>query len=148
MKNKLIWLLLSLLGFTAAGCEEARVEYGSPYATYTLKGKVTDVDGRVIPGIRVDAIGRSYTDEEGTFCCTGEGMSGIPHTIEVHLGDVDGTDNGGLFADKYLPVTFEEADRVEEASGGWYDGAYEITGFDVILEKYKEEEKNLKNPNL
>lgn len=40
-------------------------------------------------------------------------MYGIPHTIEVHLQDVDGTDNGGLFADKHLSVTFQETDRVE-----------------------------------
>lgn len=53
MKNKWISLLLSLLGFAAAGCEEARVEYGSPYATYTLKGKVTDMNGKAISGIRV-----------------------------------------------------------------------------------------------
>lgn len=146
MKNKWISLLLSLLGFAAAGCEEARVEYGSPYATYTLKGKVTDMNGKAISGIRVDAAGRSYTDEEGTFSCTGDGMYGIPHTIEVHLQDVDGTDNGGLFADKHLSVTFQETDRVEGTNAGWYEGIYEITGFDVTLEEYKEE-KNLKNPN-
>lgn len=104
MKNKWISLLLSLLGFAAAGCEETRVEYGSPYATYTLKGKVTDMNGKAISGIRVDAAGRSYTDEEGTFSCTGDGMYGIPHTIEVHLQDVDGTDNGACSPTNTSPL--------------------------------------------
>ena len=48
MKEKLIRLfgkLLALLGFAAVGtsCEEmVRLEYGSPYATFEISGKLVD----------------------------------------------------------------------------------------------------------
>ena len=45
--NKLWMLLLSLLGF--AGCDEPQEDmYGTPYAEYTVKGRVTDAAGTPI----------------------------------------------------------------------------------------------------
>lgn len=50
--NKLWMLLLSLLGF--AGCDEPQEDmYGTPYAEYTVKGRVTDAAGTPIAGIEV-----------------------------------------------------------------------------------------------
>ena len=43
--NKLWMLLLSLLGF--AGCDEPQEDmYGTPYAEYTVKGRVTPAPTR------------------------------------------------------------------------------------------------------
>ena len=56
MKNRLIWLLLSLLGM-AAGCSSndklIPVEYGCPHADYEIKGRVTDPDGNPIRAIEI-----------------------------------------------------------------------------------------------
>ena len=45
--------LLSLLGFSITSCG-ATDEYGSPYAEYELKGKVTDMNGDPIQGIEIN----------------------------------------------------------------------------------------------
>lgn len=45
--------LLSLLGFSVTSCG-ATDEYGSPYAEYELKGKVTDMNGDPIQGIEIN----------------------------------------------------------------------------------------------
>lgn len=55
--------LLSLIGGIAVSCEgdpisgdeNRMVEYGTPYAEYAIKGKVTDTKGTPIPGIEVKA---------------------------------------------------------------------------------------------
>ena len=45
--------LLSLLGFSVTSCG-ATDEYGSPYAEYELKGKVTNMNGDPIQGIELN----------------------------------------------------------------------------------------------
>ena len=73
MKEKLIRLfgkLLALLGFAAVGtsCEEMmRVEYGSPYATFEISGKLVDKETKEpVSGI-VIVYGKEYyyIDEDG-----------------------------------------------------------------------------------
>lgn len=60
MKNKLLWMLFSLLGFASACSDDDEQEqngnlcmYGCPSVTFSVKGTVTDEAGRPIPGIRV-----------------------------------------------------------------------------------------------
>ncbi|MBO8470585.1 MAG: radical SAM-associated putative lipoprotein, partial [Bacteroidetes bacterium] len=47
--------LLTLLGFSAVGC--TRVEYGTPYADFEVKGKVVDADlSQPVQGLKVSAV--------------------------------------------------------------------------------------------
>ena len=115
MKNKLIWMLLALLGFSA-GCEdEMTAEYGCPFATYSVKGKVTDEAGAPIPGIRVSLdreYDYKYTDSDGRFAFVNHNTSFVPETLRAE--DVDGPENG---------------------SGGWYGGDYIAADIDITMQE-------------
>ena len=56
-KNWLLTLAAAALGIN---CTECAVEYGTPEATYHVKGTVSDPDGKPIPGIEVNHYGHPY----------------------------------------------------------------------------------------
>ena len=76
--GKIIKFLLICLGFkslTACDIFDGTKEYGTPYAEYEVKGRVSDAEGTPIQGIRV-SMGESQsshldsvavTDAEGRF---------------------------------------------------------------------------------
>ena len=55
--KRLIYFLLSILGFVGVSCEEQEQEqvcmYGVPMATYEVKARVVDPEGNPIKGIEV-----------------------------------------------------------------------------------------------
>lgn len=78
--NVFLSSILALLGYTS--CGESSVEYGTPYAKYEIKGKVTDKENKnAVSGARVivKALNRDlrplssyftdtvYTDKEGNY---------------------------------------------------------------------------------
>lgn len=82
--SKLCMLLIGLLGFASCSSDddgeevEKAVMYGGPYATFEVKGKVTDSQGNPVEGatMRVTmhkypsgycSIDKSTTDVEGSF---------------------------------------------------------------------------------
>lgn len=81
MKNRLIWLLLSLLGM-AAGCSSndklIPVEYGCPHADYEIKGRVTDPDGNPIRAIEIttDELPVAYSSATGDYRLKGTAFPG------------------------------------------------------------------------
>ncbi len=132
-------LLLSLLGF--AGCDETQEEmYGTPYAEYAVKGRVTDAAGTPVAGIEVR---RSFgvsdpaavrTDAQGayTFEASGDVLYAPP---VLTFTDTDGPANGGDFAEKEIEVVFTESDRTGQREGSWMYGRFERTGIDVALDE-------------
>ena len=74
--GKIIKFLLICLGFkSVVACQGTTEEYGTPYAEYEVKGRVSDAEGTPIQGIRV-SMGESkgsymdsvaVTDAEGRF---------------------------------------------------------------------------------
>ena len=57
ISNALLSGVLTLLGFSAAGCHEDTFdEYGSPHAKYRVVGTVTDENGQPIEGIQVKVL--------------------------------------------------------------------------------------------
>ena len=114
MKNRLIYAILSLLGLTTACSKDDKggvdCMYGTPIATFSVKGNVTDTDGRPIKGIRVKIGGdiNTLTDEQGNF-----GFDKI-HVMsfnsdsfngQLEFQDIDGEENGS-FEDKKIEVIF------------------------------------------
>ena len=99
-------------------------EYGSPYASFEVKGKVTDQQGKPIPGIQVtcDAmyIQPVYTESDGSYALHGDGFP--REKLQVSFEDVDGEENGGLFAARSVSV---ETVHVKEGDGNWDFGVYE-----------------------
>lgn len=138
MKNKLIWLILSLLGFSAAACNDngdLPCEYGTPYATFSVKGKVQNKAGKPIPGIEVSTPSQyaTHTNEEGVFVYNwDEWPQQLPYEATIKFRDTDGAENG-TYADQQLTVTFEEKDQTAGASG-WSAGSYALSDIEVTLE--------------
>lgn len=61
--NRMLSGVLVLLGFSS--CGEERIEYGSPYASYEVKGKVTDTGNTPLKDMRIQ-IKRMYK-KDGTY---------------------------------------------------------------------------------
>ncbi len=146
MKNRLIYAILSLLGLTTACSKDDKggvdCMYGTPIATFSVKGNVTDTDGRPIKGIRVKIGGdiNTLTDEQGNF-----GFDKI-HVMsfnsdsfngQLEFQDIDGEENGS-FEDKKIEVIFiRNEDAKQEA---WYSGDYMAKDTNVILQTKSDKE--------
>lgn len=148
--KKINWLLaglLTVLGFGAVGCDKMYpAEYGTPHATYALKGKVIDEQNRPIPHIQVqvqpaeDAANPSwyapvdtvYTDEQGNFAWERNDFIAPPR-FQVLSEDPDEDGNGGWFASDTLQIDFSG----EKMTGGkgWYEGRAEKE-VAITLKKY------------
>lgn len=135
VSNKILAGVLTLLGFSITSCG-ADDEYGSPYATYEIKGKVVSEEGNAIPNIQIiipapDAIddGNMYihrdtilTDSSGDFQTQlSDSYFSVDYTIKIATKDIDGEANGGLFEEKTTEVAFNR-DDLKGASGYWYLG--------------------------
>jgi len=123
--------ILTMLGFS--GCEfYGPVEYGSPSANYTVKGKVVNkADGKAIKGIRIgyeSATNSSFylegtvSDENGEFKLTDQDI--YKNKIPVYFDDIDGELNGS-FASDTVEIDFSKVYPVGKK--GWYEGEYIVT---------------------
>ena len=141
--------VLSLLGFVSCEKTKTELEYGSPYAEYTLKGTVVNkATGKPITGIHVgyspNFVGmlmygvppvpykpKAYvtTNSRGEFKFTDtfhgeEWVEGKP-VLPVYVQDIDGEENGS-FQSEYLQVDFSEAELIRK-SKKWSVGEYTLT---------------------
>lgn len=145
MKNLILNLcrtLLGILGFSfVSACDGegtspipmygVPVEYGSPYAEYFVKGKVTDDAGKPIKGIAVTVPDKSvdtvFTSADGSYELNG-GFFPV-ETIDVKFTDVDDEENGGWFATQEKHVALEQ----QKEGQGWYFGVFGALGVDVKM---------------
>lgn len=142
MKNRLIWAILGLLGFSACDNENTVEMYGVPTVDFAVDGKVADSNGNPIEGIQVTCEEDGYesvsTGEDGRFFFQRTGFGqGVPFTKNLQFRDVDGSENGE-FANEELSLTFTEEDRTEKDKGSWYNGAFEKDGVEVSLDEKSE----------
>ena len=126
---------LASLGFSCfyGGNGGGYAEYGSPHATYKVKGVVvSEENDSPIVGIRAElreeysysnyVIATAYTDSQGVFFLQG---SAFPRaTLNVELTDVDGEINGS-FVSMNIEADFSNK-TFTGGSGAWYDGEAEI----------------------
>lgn len=142
MKNKLIWMLLALLGFSTA-CDELGLqsdEYGSPHAYFSVKGKVVNSEGEPIENIGVNPENDPYapvvlTDRFGEFVFDKSTAFSLPdNKLTLYFSDIDG-EQGGLFNDNSVEVEFRQ---VEDGFGGWYSGTYEADDLNVQMQQVAE----------
>ncbi|MEA4935818.1 MAG: radical SAM-associated putative lipoprotein [Paludibacter sp.] len=161
-KNKsliktLNWVLAGLLAILGFSNCEPRVEYGTPNASYTVKGKVVNKeDLKPIKGIRIGyglypgpvlmygVIPAPYTqlaadssNITGDYKLTQKFYAGdIPENeTPVYVQDVDGNENG-LFRDTVINVNFDNATRSGKRTD-WYEGELSIE-LDIELTPKKE----------
>ena len=129
MKQRMLLLLLALLGMAACG-GMGRDEYGTPLADFQVKGKVTDQSGNPIPDIEVvfglGNVDRQKTADDGTYCCRLNNVWLFSQSPQLLFLDKDGPENGGEFADQDHELVFTDRDKVASGSG-WNTGLYEKT---------------------
>lgn len=145
MRNYILNLcktLLGILGFSfVSACDGegtspipmygVPAEYGSPYAEYFVKGKVTDDAGKPIKGIAVTGPDKSvdtvFTSADGSYELNGDFFP--VETIDVKFTDVDDEENGGWFATQEKHVALEQ----QKEGQGWYFGVFGALGVDVKM---------------
>lgn len=135
ISNKILAGLLTLLGFSNTSCSPVD-EYGSPYATYEIKGKVVNEKGTAIPDIQVIIPAPDADNEEDQFFYRdtlstnssgefnkqiGYGSFGEDVTFKIATKDIDGEANGGLFEDTVTDIAFKKED-LKGGDGNWYFG--------------------------
>ena len=151
--KRLIYFLLSILGFAAAGCDNAGCDndeqmcmYGVPSAKYVVNARVVDPEGNPINGIEVvvseseDFENKSArliettTNDDGTL--VENTTHGWPRMkLYVRFTDVDGQENGGEFEEHIKDAyACHETNKIEEGDGYWYSGGYEVKVGEITLE--------------
>lgn len=111
--NAFITFVIGLLGFGMTGCVKKYgspeppiiAEYGCPYATLEVKGKVTDEESQPIENIRVvthsrytDDAMETYTDENGNY------QFDQTSVFPVDSVDIIATDTAGIYASDSVRV--------------------------------------------
>ena len=131
--KRLIYFLLTLLGFGAVSCERPMLEYGCPTADYHVSARVVDSEGNSITGIEV---GGSYgevfgvSDADGVVDINYRGGS----IRKITFTDVDGAENGGEFSKVEFDRDYlnRKVEKVEDGEG-WYEGKFNIELGDVEM---------------
>ncbi len=144
---KVLTAFFTLLG-TITGCNyfEPRCEYGTPSADFVVKGKVTDKSSqKPITDIRIihktgyaPANDTVKTDANGKFELKFKEFPGTNHWI--YAEDLDGTENGGLYAPDSLIVNSAQMKRIKKGDGNWYEGVFEKTDANFALKNRAEKE--------
>ena len=143
--GKFIKFLLLCLGFKSlTACDtdiwNGPAEYGTPYAEYEAKGRVSDSEGTPISGIKVSMGVEDYmdsvavTDADGRFHVIHDTFPLDDNTFDIQFQftDIDGEAGGGLFEEQTVTV---QAEKVEEGEG-WSRGKYAVKeDVNVVLER-------------
>lgn len=144
------WALVGLLGILGcSACDEPVDEYGTPYAQYAIKGKVTDTKGTPIPGIQVKAgtkndrqwMQENPADYPYRTVSNAKGEYAInlatfgKEDFTVYAEDIDGEANGQFKTDS----TLVEGNKMQMTGGGhWDEGRGQVT-VDFSLTESNEE---------
>lgn len=134
--KKLIYFLMTLMGFGFTNCEDnpfaQEDAYGCPYVTFRMTARVVDEAGNPIEGIGVGYpyVGIcAYSDANG-YVEVDKTITRAPK--EVSFIDEDGEANGGEFETLQLDIT-DKVVQIGEPSGDWHDGDYEAELGDVTM---------------
>jgi putative lipoprotein (rSAM/lipoprotein system) len=142
--DKIVMALLGLFPFLTA-CDDPRYLYGTPSATYVVKGKVTDETTNAplknirvmlrenddIPQYPLDTV---YTDELGAYRITFDGYVRENLSIYLKAEDVDGEANGGNYQAKEDVVDIKDSNWKSTESNGWDMGTATVVK-DIKLKK-------------
>ena len=145
----IVGAILSLLGLSSCGkfenIAEPAAAYGMPHATFKVTGEVKAAEsGKPIEGIVVKFSrepAMEYSWETSEFKSDKDGkVDGLTSAwpseegIMLTFEDIDGEDNGGLFAPDTLRTKDLQIKFVENPEKGWNKGVYYIT-FEKKLKK-------------
>ena len=129
LNNHVIAKVLTLLGLGTAIGESCAMygtpaEYGTPFGTFKVMGKVTNVDEVPVKNIRVVLhLDTSYTDANGNYLVKTIDFP-TDQSFTIQFADIDNQQNG-----EYLPLdTTAEFKNPQFTgnSGSWNSGETEI----------------------
>lgn len=151
--KRLLLFLLTLLGFSSAGCEHfvGACEYGVPHVSFNLKARVVDEKGNPIQGIEV-------TTKDGDHFDDRTGVSDYLGNIDAHgsyiwpgdqydvvFRDIDGKYNGGEFEELSLNIS-GKVTQIKDGDGNWDSGSYVADLGDVTMTLKSEDTQEEQNP--
>lgn len=115
---------------------ETVAEYGVPYATFEIKGKVVDSEGNPLEGIEVYGEDiyehmrqKAVTAEDGSFLLVQPDWFPAGEA-DICFEDVDGEENGGDFGKKTETVKLTQT---EDGEGHWNDGVYSSEDLTITM---------------
>lgn len=125
--NAVLNFFVTILGFGAAcsfsSCMygDPTVEYGTPYATFKVKGSVkSEITSNAIPNIRVVMRNdTAYTDASGNYQVSNEEFP-EDQVFELKFEDIDGETNG-VYQPLDTIVEFTDPE-FSGSSDDWYSG--------------------------
>jgi putative lipoprotein (rSAM/lipoprotein system) len=137
------WILvgiLSMLGFSGCNKEEKNIEeYGSPYATFSFRGTVTDKAKNPVKDIKVEIGVNGYPVMENPLLTNALGHYSIQFQFSWHedfqviVSDIDGETNGS-FRNDTIPVKVTKDDYYEQGEGNWDLGSA-LKEVDIVLKE-------------
>ena len=116
--KRLLLFLLSIAGISVISC----VDYGVPYATFELKGNITDTLNNPIENIQVSIdYDATTSDAEGNYgiAVYTEGTATSEFLVKVE--DIDGEENGGEFQTHIISLPVKESDYVGKKKDSKWD---------------------------
>jgi putative lipoprotein (rSAM/lipoprotein system) len=126
------WILagvLSVLGFSSCDIENhGQEEYGTPYATFTFRGKVTDEAGKPVKDVKIEVMEEQseqpvnpvLTNASGDYTST---FQDFPmQNFRVIASDIDGETNGS-FQNDTVQVKISKEDFDDKGNGNWNQGS-------------------------
>lgn len=134
--KKLIYFLMTLVGFGFTSCEDnpfaQEDAYGCPYVRFRMTARVVDEAGEPIEGIGVgfSDVGTCAYSDAGGYVVVEETITRVPK--EVSFIDKDGAENGGEYATLKLDIS-KNIEQTGEPSGDWHDGDYKAELGDVTM---------------
>ena len=135
-QNKIIAFILSVLGigstgiFNGCSISDTPVEYGTPSATFIVKGKVANETG--INGIKVKmSYDSTYTNESGRYEIEVIDFP-MDQEFQIQFEDIDGEANNEY--QKLDTVVAFVDPEFDGGDGSWYSGET-TTEFDVKLKE-------------
>lgn len=149
--NKLLALLLAVLGFSSCdkSDEELVVMYGTPIATFSIKGKVVNAEKEAIPNIQITFAGKYSGDNQTWFrpipdtITTNARGEFAAHLIEMpasllrlYATDTDGAANKA-YANDSIDI---KIDKLTGGDGGWNQGSFSKEDILIELKENKTDE--------
>ena len=121
--NKLLYVLIGLLGFSVACSKVGPVEYGTPSADFIVNGIVENQANQPIPNVKVVARWDStYTAIDGKFSLKNRSFPTDQDFI-FKLSDIDGVANGN-YQNKDTSISFTN-NTFTNGDSHWYKGKVE-----------------------
>lgn len=139
--DKIVAALLAFIGYALGSCS---CDYGTPSASFEVKGTVMGIESGPLDNIHV--IVDTNQGWKDTICTNKQGYynyAGHDFTaprVRIKVEDVDGEANGGEFLSDSTEFVFTKDDRTEKGDG-WYEGHFERTvNFTLKRKTNKEQE--------